>query len=74
MIVIARERHMRALGVLADGIAFGVGCAWAAPIADTVARDCAVKIAGLKSGGLGLRGGLRATDGVGVDGEGEEEG
>lgn len=74
MVVIAREFHDRALGVLPNGVAVGVGCARAAPVAYAVAGDAAAEVAGFEGGGLGGGGGVRAGDGVGVDGEREDEG
>lgn len=74
MVVVARERHTRALGVLSNCFAFRVRCARAAPVADVVAGDAAAEVVGFEAGGLGLglRGCVRAADWVGVDGEREE--
>lgn len=62
MVVVARERHTRALGVLSNCFSFRVGCARAASVAEVVAGDAAAEVAGFEAGGLGL--GLRAALGL----------
>lgn len=68
MVVVARERHAGVQGILPD---CGTGDVRAASVAHAVAGDAAAEVAGFEGGGLG--GGVRATDGIGVDGEREEE-
>ena len=69
MVVVACERHPGVNRVLPDCV---TGDMRAAPVADAVAGDAAPEVAGLD--GCGLRLGVGAADGVGVDSEREEEG